>query len=223
MTTTLQQQQQTTTTTINNTFATMPTAVHQSPTTIQPQKPFRKKACPTVDAGLPEVVYATRPAGKRTAACGGGGSRKRTGCAMGRFFGGSSWWVWVVPWLLLVLGGGVEGVVWEPILDCTYPVKGVNDCSDESCWNARTCGETGIYGIRQAVDAYITSAGTTGSYGPIEDWNTSLVTDMSRVFSSKLSFNADISAWQVGKVTTMDSSTYTVFHFFFSLLPFDLH
>jgi len=56
------------------------------------------------------------------------------------------------------------------------------------------------------VDAYITS-GSTGSYGPIEDWNTSLVTDMSNLFRGKSGFNANISAWQVGKVTAMDEST----------------
>ena len=196
----------------------MPIAVHQSLTTIQPQKPFRKKACPTVDAGLPEVVYATRPAGKRAAACGGGGPRRRTGCAMGRFFGGSSWWVWVVPWLLLVLGGGMEGVKGVPIPDCTYAARS-NSCWRETCYNVRTCG------IREAVDSYI-HGGPTAEYGLIQDWDTSLVTDMSYAFSpctgsfstycdsSSIdisNFNANISAWQVGAVTKMEGSTYTLF------------
>ena len=202
----------------------MPTAVHQSLTTIQPQKSFRKKACPTVDAaGLPEVVYATRPAGKRTAACGGGGSRKRTGCAMGRFFGGSSWWVWVVPWLVLVLGGGMEGVKGEPIPDCTYTARG-DGCQRETCYNVRTCG------IREAVDSYI-HGGPTAKYGLIQDWDTSLVTDMSYAFSpcstycgfnyvDISTFNANISAWQVGAVTKMEGSTYTLF--WVVLFPFFL-
>ena len=82
------------------------------------------------------------------------------------------------------------GTLVVPISDCTY-----TSGDDRSC------------GLRQAVDTYITS-GSTGSYGPIEEWNTSLVTDMSRVFQYKGSFNANISAWQVGKVTTMSYSTY---------------
>ena len=90
-----------------------------------------------------------------------------------------------------------------PIPDCTYAAYANPGCTEASCYNARTCG------IRQAVDAYI--AGSTEMYGPIEDWNTSLVTDMSSVFESKSGFNANISAWQVGKVTTMLGSTYTLF------------
>ena len=114
-------------------------------------------------------------------------SRQRSSCGFGKCL---AWWMWVVPWLVVL--GGVEGVPGVPIPDCTY-----------SGWSDRTCG------IRQAVDAYINS-GDTGSYGPIEDWDTSLVTDMSRVFRDKSSFNANISAWQVGKVTTMAGSTFTL-------------
>ena len=90
-----------------------------------------------------------------------------------------------------------------PIPDCTYAAYADPGCTAASCYNVRNCG------IRQAVDAYITS-GSTGSFGPIEDWNTSLVTDMSWLFYGKSTFNADISAWQVGKVTTMTYSTYTL-------------
>ena len=103
-----------------------------------------------------------------------------------------SWWAWVVPWLL-VMSSGAVGVQGVPIPDCTY-----------SSYTDRSCG------LRQAVDTYI-SSGSTGSYGPIEDWNTSLVTDMSWLFYQKTDFNANISAWQVGKVTNMERSTYTLF------------
>ena len=119
-----------------------------------------------------------------------------------------SWWAWVVPWLL-VMSSGAVGVQGVPIPDCTYAVYADPGCN-ESCFNVRTCG------IRQAVDAYITctsnsGANCGGSYGPIQDWNTSLVTDMSWVFYQKTDFNANISKWQVGKVTTMERSTYTLF------------
>ena len=40
-------------------------------------------------------------------------------------------------------------------------------------------------------------------YGKIEDWNTSEVTDMSKLFRCCYKFNEDISKWNVSKVTNM--------------------
>ena len=40
---------------------------------------------------------------------------------------------------------------------------------------------------------------------PISKWNTSRVTDMSRLFMGKSKFNDDISAWDTSSVTTMES------------------
>ena len=107
--------------------------------------------------------------------------------------------------LLVSLFAGVGVVQAVPIPDCTYAAYNTppGTCMLSSCYNVRTCG------IRAAVDAYITS-GATGSYGPIKDWDTSLVSDMSFVFASKSSFNADISKWQTGKVTTMYYSKCTL-------------
>ena len=40
-------------------------------------------------------------------------------------------------------------------------------------------------------------------YGPIEEWDTSNVTDMKDLFTSMSDFNDDISNWDVSKVTNM--------------------
>ena len=40
-------------------------------------------------------------------------------------------------------------------------------------------------------------------YGPIEDWDVSEVTNMKSVFFNFDSFNADLSKWNTGAVTTM--------------------
>ena len=47
----------------------------------------------------------------------------------------------------------------------------------------------------------------TTTYGPIETWDVSDVTDISHLFRSKNTFNSDISDWNVAKVTTMERST----------------
>ena len=43
------------------------------------------------------------------------------------------------------------------------------------------------------------------SYGPIEDWDVSNVTDMSHMFSDCTAFNCDLSKWDVSNVTDMTS------------------
>ena len=41
-------------------------------------------------------------------------------------------------------------------------------------------------------------------YGPIASWNTSEITDMNYLFSSKAGFNEDISRWDVSNVTSLE-------------------
>jgi surface protein len=170
---------------------------------------------PTAARALNELKKASActalesTASRSTTLCGGRRvvkKKKTKGFRLGRFFWGLACWAWVV---LLMLGvAGLEGVEGEPIPDYTYPKLSLT--CDYYCATVRTSG------IRQAVDAYITctdnsGANCGGSYGPIEDWDTSLVTDMSELFRDKGTLNADISAWNVGAVTNMQSSTYTFF------------
>lgn len=60
------------------------------------------------------------------------------------------------------------------------------------------------YVIRAAVK-WCKQKGTTiyPVYGPVERWNVSKVTDMSRLFMDYSTFNADISGWDVSKVQNM--------------------
>merc|ERR1719331_3253778 len=47
-----------------------------------------------------------------------------------------------------------------------------------------------------------------GPYGPIGEWDVSLVTDMSGLFRDAKSFKADISKWDVSSVTSMKRMFY---------------
>ena len=70
--------------------------------------------------------------------------------------------------------------------------------------------------IRVAVEDYIEGGEKKDAiikkYGPIGEWNTSEVTDMSRLFGNYLSkfseFNEDISKWDTSKVDTMRGMFY---------------
>ena len=81
-----------------------------------------------------------------------------------------------------------------------------------------TTGNEGT--LRRAVSDWI-AGGTLKStvvatYGPIEDWDVSEVTNMNYVFtgfqtaSTFGSFNADLSKWNTGAVTTMRYSKCTL-------------
>ena len=81
---------------------------------------------------------------------------------------------------------------------------------------------TGTAGtLRRAVSDWIAAGGASSStvvatYGPIEDWDVSEVTNMASVFygrhtiSTFGSFNADLSKWNTSAVTNMNNSRCTL-------------
>jgi surface protein len=74
---------------------------------------------------------------------------------------------------------------------------------------------TGTAGtLRRAVSDWIAGGASkstvVATYGPIEDWDVSEVTNMKYVFYNFGSFNADLSKWITGAVTTMYGSKCTL-------------
>ena len=60
------------------------------------------------------------------------------------------------------------------------------------------------------------------TYGPMQDWDMSLVTDLSWLFENK-AVSADLSNWDVSRVTTMKHSALIInFNPFFILYLFFL-
>ena len=63
--------------------------------------------------------------------------------------------------------------------------------------------------LKPAVDEWIADPDSANlTYGNISTWDTSLITDMSALFSSNDTFNGDISGWDVSSVTNMESMFY---------------
>ena len=61
---------------------------------------------------------------------------------------------------------------------------------------------------RKAVDELnADGSGTHPTYGPIKNWDMSLVTDLSYLFANKNTLNADLSNWDISKCTDMGGST----------------
>ena len=68
-------------------------------------------------------------------------------------------------------------------------------------FHVRTCD------LRRAIDELnADGSGTHLTYGPVAEWDMSLVTDLSSAFYQKGSFDGDISKWQTQKVTTLHMS-----------------
>ena len=58
--------------------------------------------------------------------------------------------------------------------------------------------------LNDAVQAFNNdSTNTTATFGPIETWDVSGVTNMSGLFSGLADFNGDISSWNTSAVTDM--------------------
>ena len=58
--------------------------------------------------------------------------------------------------------------------------------------------------LKTAVDEWIEDSDSANStYGTIDTWNTSLITDMSELFYNSQTFNGNISGWDVSSVTDM--------------------
>ena len=77
-------------------------------------------------------------------------------------------------------------------------------------------------GLRKVVSDFEQGSGdlyevVMKTYGPIDSWDVSDVTNMESLFQSKYSFNADLSKWNVSRVTNMNSGTslFLFFSFFF--------
>jgi len=57
-----------------------------------------------------------------------------------------------------------------------------------------------VYGVGPAA--------VTATYGPIADWDVSMITDMSLLIYNLKSFNVDISSWDTSSVTDMKNMFY---------------
>jgi len=71
--------------------------------------------------------------------------------------------------------------------------------------NAQTQFETKEE-LQTAVDMWIDDNETAlTTYGTINTWDVSLITDMGELFKEKTTFNDDIGNWDVSSVTSMSS------------------
>ena len=78
-------------------------------------------------------------------------------------------------------------------------VTPVNPIPDNATFRAATTACLN----ESAVTGRCQNYGDTSGYGDMENWDTSLVTDMNTAFNGRGSFNGDISGWDTSNVTDM--------------------
>jgi surface protein len=68
--------------------------------------------------------------------------------------------------------------------------------------------------LQTAVDMWVDDNATAlATYGEINTWDVSLITDMNSLFEDKTTFNDDISNWDVSSVTNMGNMFHTASSF----------
>ena len=78
-------------------------------------------------------------------------------------------------------------------------ISGASWSDDVPSFQPQTTAE-----LQTAVDLWVSDNATAlETYGEINTWDVSLITDMSSLFSDKSTFNDDISSWDVSSVTNM--------------------
>ena len=113
---------------------------------------------------------------------------------------GRGYWAGTRPhWLLLVS-------VVAACLSTTHAAAFANSArlmtAVEKCLSKVSTGERCCKPVSDPLGGGGADCGDAGT-ALMADWDTSLVTDMSGLFSSKGNFNQDISGWDVSKVTDM--------------------
>ena len=102
-----------------------------------------------------------------------------------------------VKWVLsLFIAASELGVGADAYAKMPDGCKGNTNKDDRTCYPRKAVDELSADG-----------SGTHPMYGPMKDWDMSLVTDLSYLFRYKRTMNANLSSWNVSSVTTMKEST----------------